>query len=125
MTDSELARSPVVRANAEQWDITSKITGRTYRICVAKPVTVSGPMAAPAEGFPVLYLNDGDFHFHTCADALTMQSIGLEAKAAYVVGIGYGKGLDVATSTRFADLTPVPPDPATLTALEASPMTKG
>ena len=35
-------RSPVVRADAEQWDMRSTITGRTYRIYVAKPdATVS------------------------------------------------------------------------------------
>ncbi len=30
---------PVVLPNAETWDMTSKFTGRTYRIYVARPVT--------------------------------------------------------------------------------------
>lgn len=115
-------RSPLVRPDAEQWDMTSKFTGRTYRILVAKP-----PAAAPVPpgGYPVIYLNDGDFDFHTAADALVMQSISLEIKPAYLVGIGYGKDWQTASRTRMADLLPSPPDPATLAAFEAGPFTKG
>ncbi|QIB66999.1 alpha/beta hydrolase [Kineobactrum salinum] len=116
------ARSPLVRADAEQWDMTSKFTGRTYRIFVAKP-PAAAPM--PPEGYPVVYLNDGDFNFHTAADALMMQSIGLEIKPAYLIGIGYGKGWETAARTRMADLLPFPPDPATHATLETSPLTKG
>jgi predicted alpha/beta superfamily hydrolase len=115
-------RSPVVRANADQWDITSSHTGRTYRIYVAKPTWAESP---PAAGYPVIYLNDGDFMFHTAADTLMMQSVGMEATPAYVVGIGYGKDWATTSRTRCADLTPSPPDPATLAALEASPLTQG
>ncbi|MFC4311951.1 alpha/beta hydrolase [Steroidobacter flavus] len=118
-----LPRSPLVRPNAEQWDMTSKITGRTYRIYVAKPVAAQE--APPSEGYPVIYLTDGDFNFNTAADAVMMQSIGREAKPAYVVGIGYGKDWQTASRTRCADLTPFPPDAATLASLEASPLTKG
>jgi predicted alpha/beta superfamily hydrolase len=115
-------RSPLVRSDAEQWDMTSKFTGRTYRILVAKP-----PAAAPAPqgGYPVVYLNDGDFDFHTAADALVLQSIGLEIKPAYLVGIGYGKDWQTASRTRMADLLPSPPDPAIRAAFDASPLTKG
>lgn len=115
-------RSPIVRPDSEQWDVTSKVTGRTYRIYVAKPVAAA---PAPPGDYPVIYLTDGDLNFHTAADALMVQSIGREAKPAYVVGIGYGKDWQTATRTRFADLTPFPPDPATLAALEAAPLTKG
>jgi predicted alpha/beta superfamily hydrolase len=121
-TTSVPARAPVVRANAEQWDMRSSVTGRTYRIYVAKPVATVPP---PAEGYPVIYLNDGDFMFHTAADTLTMQSIGREAEPAYIVGIGYGKDWETAARTRCADLTPCPPDAANLAALEASPFMKG
>lgn len=115
-------RFPVARPNAEYWDMTSRFTGRTYRIYVAKPAWVEAP---PPGGYPVIYLTDGDFNFHTAADAVMMQSIGREAKPAYVVGIGYGKDWQTASRTRCADLTPFPPDAATLAALEASPLTKG
>lgn len=114
--------SPLVRPNAEQWDITSEITGRTYRIYVAAPV---GDAEAPPGGYPVIYLTDGDFDFHTTADAVMMQSIGLEIRPAYVVGIGYGKDWQTASRTRCADLLPTQPDAATLVGLEASPLTKG
>ncbi|MDT9600598.1 alpha/beta hydrolase [Sphingosinicella rhizophila] len=115
-------RSPLVRPDAEQWDMKSKFTGRVYRILVAKP-----PAAAPRPpgGYPVIYLNDADFDFHTAADALMVQSIALEVKPAYVVGVGYGKGWETASRTRMADLLPSPPDPATLAAFETSPLTKG
>lgn len=116
------AVSPVVRPDAEQFDMTSRITGRSYRIFIARP---SGTKPAPAGGYPVVYLNDGDFEFHTAADALMMQSIALELAPAYIVGIGYGKGWEHASRTRCADLTPSQPDPATLAGLEASPLTKG
>jgi predicted alpha/beta superfamily hydrolase len=115
------SRSPVVRASAEQWDMTSKITGRTYRIYVAKPLE----LAAPAKSYPAIYLTDGDFNFQTAADAVMMQGIGLEVKPAYVVGIGYGKDWQTASRTRCADLTPTAPDSATRAALEAAPLTKG
>jgi len=115
------SRSSVVRPNAEQWDMTSKITGRTYRIYVARPME----LGAPAESYPAIYLTDGDFNFQTAADVVMMQGIGLEIKPAYVVGIGYGKDWQTASRTRCADLTPTPPDSTTRAALEASPLTKG
>lgn len=114
--------APLVRPNAEQFDVTSRNTGRTYRIYVAKPVDKGPP---PAKGYPVIYLTDGDFNFHTAADALLLQSVGLEARSAYIVGIGYGKDWETASRTRCADLTPSPPDPATRAALDAAPLTKG
>lgn len=116
------ACSPLVRPNAEQWDITSEITGRTYRIYVAAP---AGAEEQPPGGYPVIYLNDGDFDFHTAADALVMQGIGREIRPAYLVGIGYGKDWQTASRTRCADLLPTQPDAATLAGLEASPLTKG
>lgn len=115
-------RSPVVRPHTDSWDMTSKLTGRAYRIYVAKPVTTEAP---PPQGYPVIYLTDGDFNFHTAADAVLLQSVGLEVKHAYVVGIGYGKDWQTASRARCADLTPFPPDSATLAALEAAPLTKG
>lgn len=115
-------RLPVERANCEQWDMTSESTGRTYRIYVAKPEWAGDP---PPEGFPVIYLNDADFIFHTFADTLLMQAVGLELKPAYLVGIGYGKDWAYASRARCADLLPTQPDAATLAGLEASPITQG
>jgi predicted alpha/beta superfamily hydrolase len=122
MTDSAPRRSPVTRPDAEQWDVASRITGRTYRIYVAKPAQTQTP---PPQGYPVVYMTDGDLSFHTAADAVTMLSAGYEARPAMVVGIGYGKGLDAATRTRFCDLTPTPPTPAMVAAIDSAPSMKG
>jgi hypothetical protein len=116
------ARSPVLRADAEQWDLTSRITGRTYRIYVAKPVEMGPP---PSQGYPVVYVTDGDFTFHTAADTLMLQTRAFEARPAYVVGVGYGEGMETAARARFADLTPTPPDPVAAVALEAAPQVQG
>lgn len=111
-------RSPVVRPDAEQWDITSKITGRTYRIFIAKP---AASIPAPPRGYPVVYVTDGDAMFHTAADAMALLSAGYEAKPAFIVGIGYGKDMNTAAVMRFTDLTPTPPDSASAAGLAASP----
>lgn len=116
------ASAPVIRPGAVQWDVTSRITGRTYRIYVALPAEKGPP---PAQGHPVIYLTDGDLMFHTAADALALLSAGLEARPAIIVGIGYGKGLDEAARLRFADLTPTAPAAAAAAAIENHPATKG
>src|SRR3546814_16339092 len=81
-------RLPVERANCEQWDLTSDSTGRQYRIYVAKPEWAGDP---PPEGLPVIYLNDADFIFHTFADNLLMQAVGLEIQPSTPLGSGYEK----------------------------------
>jgi predicted alpha/beta superfamily hydrolase len=116
------AHSPVVRSDAEQWDVTSKITGRIYRIYVAKPADKGPP---PPGGYPVVYLTDGDFTFQTAADAQMLLNGGMETKPAIIVAIGYGRGLDGAMLARFTDLTPSAPDPAMGAQLQAQPMFKG
>jgi len=113
--------APVTRSDSEQWDVTSKITGRTYRIYVARPAQKEPP---PPEGYPVVYMTDGDFTFHTAADAATVQSMSREVKPAIIVGVGYGKGMDTAVLTRFTDLTPFAPSPAMGTILAATPTLK-
>jgi predicted alpha/beta superfamily hydrolase len=116
------ARSPVVRPDAEQWDMTSKITGRTYRIFVARPAANTLP---PPGGYPVVYVTDGDFTFHTAADAMTLLGASFEARPAIIVGIGYGKDMATVAVTRFADLTPTPPEAASAAAIAALPAYKG
>lgn len=116
------AHAPVIHSGAEQWDVTSKVTGRTYRIYVSKPTEASPP---PPQGYPVIYLTDADFTFHTAADALMMLTLGRETKPAIIVGIGYGGDVATAMRTRFTDLTPVAPGPALAAAMEAVPMFKG
>ena len=61
--------TPVVVPRANQYDITSRINGETYRIMVSTPFE-----GDPAVAYPVLYLLDGNVHFNTATDALTRQS---------------------------------------------------
>ncbi len=112
--------TPFVRSDSEQWDLTSKITGRTYRIYVATPTA-----PPPPGGYPVVYLTDGDFTFRTAAEAEMFMSAGMQTKPAIIVAIGYGKGLDAAILARFTDLTPSAADPAMDAQLQAMPMFKG
>ncbi|WP_447751280.1 alpha/beta hydrolase [Sphingopyxis fribergensis] len=116
------ARSPVVRPGAEQWDVTSQITGRAYRIYVSMPEEGLPP---PPEGYPVVYVTDADYIFHTAADTQMMLSIGMQAKPAVIVGIGYGTGVMAATVSRFMDLTPTPPGKTVGASIEGAPMFEG
>lgn len=116
------ARSPVVRPGAEQWDVTSRITGRPYRIYVSMPEEGLPP---PSGGYPVVYVTDADYIFHTAADTQLMLSIGMQAKPAIIVGIGYGTGVMAATVSRFTDLTPTPPGETVAASIEGAPMFEG
>ena len=116
------ARSPVVRLGAEQWDVTSTITGRAYRIYVSLPEEGLPP---PPGGYPVVYVTDADYIFHTAADTQMMLSIGMQAKPAVIVGIGYGTGVMAATVSRFTDLTPTPPGKTVAASIEGAPMFEG
>ena len=101
------ATSPAALPGATQFDITSQITGRTYRI------SVSGPLAPPpAAGFPVLYVLDAFTSFPTAASQALLGSLNGRAPVV-VVGIGYPSVL--ATQTlRKRDMTPWPSDPAAM-----------
>lgn len=95
--------TPVVLANATQFDMASKISGRTYRIFVSKPV-----LDPPAEGYPVLTLLDGQLTFPFAAGlslALTMQG-----RPTLMVAVGYPAD-DMMTPqlARLRDLTPPTP----------------
>jgi predicted alpha/beta superfamily hydrolase len=93
--------APIVIPRAKQYDITSRLNGKTYRIMVAPPFG-----ADPQKAYPVVYLLDGNAYFAIAADALTRQSMRIVAPAI-VVGIGYP--LDdpwEVERRRFLDLTP-------------------
>ena len=61
--------APVTIPRAKQFDITSRINGRRYRIMVATPFN-----ADPAIAYLVLYVLDGNQYFGTATEALTRQS---------------------------------------------------
>lgn len=84
MTDGP---KPVAVPSAEQWWLRSSLTGREYRILIAKPECPS-----PPEGYPVLYLLDANAIFATAAEAMRIQSRRPEKTGVppmLVVGVGY------------------------------------
>ena len=90
-----------------QFDLPSKITGRTYRIYVAKP-----PSAPPKGGYPMIYVLDGAVAFPTAAAQAMMRTLS-GGKPAIVVGVAYPNAL-ASMVLRFRDLTPTQPTGWTL-----------
>jgi uncharacterized protein len=98
------ATSPVTLFGASQFDLPSRIAGRTYRIFVYKPVT-----PAPASGYPVIYFPDGNGFFPVVAGQTALMT--LVGKGALVVGVGYPTDDFMKPMTlRYRDLTPVTED---------------
>lgn len=97
-----------------QFDIPSKITGRTYRIYVAKPFT-----PPPKTGWPVVYVLDADVTFATVASQMVLRMASGQP-AAIIVGIGYPQAL-ASTRLRLFDLTPSAPLPGLGTTPGAKP----
>ncbi len=89
---------------ARTQDIRSESTGRTYRIFVHIPST-----PAPPEGFPVLYLLDGNVTYPLAA---LLQESMMERPAAHgitpgiIVGIGYPSEEKISPAFRTEDYTP-------------------
>jgi predicted alpha/beta superfamily hydrolase len=92
---------PAQMALADQIDVASKITGRTYRIYLNRPAA-----PAPEGGYAVVYVLDADSSFTIVARQLR------RASDVLVVGIAYP---DAARSgiLRMRDMTPSQPDAAT------------
>ena len=107
---TEPARQPF----AVQFDLASKITGRTYRIYVAKPSSTP-----PKGGWPIIYVLDADITFATAATQMMLRNLG-GASGAIVVGIGYPETLGTGKLREY-DLTPSAPLPGTADARGAKP----
>lgn len=98
-TAAEPAMKPVVIPKATQFELRSK-GGRDYRIYVAAPTG-----KAPQDGFPVIYLTDGNTNFAVVQSAV--QRLTLTDLSAVVVGIGYPTDdLQEFYRLRAFDLTP-------------------
>lgn len=82
----------------------SEITSYTYDL------NISIPDEAPtAEGFPVIFLLDGNAHFTFGRDVVRLQSRNAPktfVKPAIVVGIGHQGGWGAVSKRRFYDYTP-------------------
>ena len=98
------AHTPVPLFGASQFDLASKISGRTYRVFVYKPLT-----PAPPSGYPVIFVTDGNGMFPLAAAQMAIMALG--GKGAVVVGIGYPTDDYMRPMMlRYRDLTPVTED---------------
>jgi hypothetical protein len=105
------ADAPVTLPGSVQFDLASKVSGRTYRIFVYKPL-----IPPPPEGYPVITVTDGNMNF---ALAMVMgHMFSFQAKPAIVVGVGYPTNAPAdLMRLRVRDMTPdmplgnVPPSP--------------
>jgi hypothetical protein len=95
---------PVPLFGASQFDLPSKISARTYRIFVYKPL----PPPPPA-GYPVIFITDGNGLFPLAAAQMALMA--LAQKGALVIGVGYPTDDFMKPMTlRYRDLTPVTED---------------
>lgn len=102
----ETARNTLTLPETAQFDLVSKVNGRAYRLRVAKPL-----VPAQRDGYPTLFVFDGDAYFGLLADSTrNLSVIGREIAAPLVVAIGYPDDDPTAWHTRrLKDLTPAPP----------------
>ncbi|MGA0600179.1 alpha/beta hydrolase [Caulobacter sp. KR2-114] len=96
---------PVTLRGARQFEMASKISGRSYQIYVSRPV---GP--APEGGYPVVTVTDGNLTFPLAATTATALTISGD-KPVIVVGVGYAAD-DQLMALRNRDLTPPTPKSA-------------
>jgi hypothetical protein len=90
-----------IDATARYYNFKSAINGRAYRIFVSIP-----DRAPPKDGFPVIYLLDGNRNFAMTSDSLGGRSQARDLKPAIVVGIGYPTNHSAEMSSlRTKDLT--------------------
>ncbi|HBF28751.1 MAG TPA: esterase [Rhizobium sp.] len=102
----ETPLTPVIMANTMFADITPEHSSEPYRIFLYRP-----DKAAPPEGWPVLYLTDGNACFATAVDAVKVQSAypnGTNVTEGVVVAIGYPLDEPYDPLRRSWDLGPPP-----------------
>lgn len=98
------AQAPVALFGASQFDLASKISARTYRIFVYRPL-----IPPPPSGYPVVFVTDGNGLFPLAAAQMAI--MGLASKGAIVVGVGYPTDDYMRPMMlRYKDLTPVTQD---------------
>lgn len=95
------AASREMALNALQVDFRSEIRGRDYRLLISVP-----GKAAPPQGYPVVYLIDGNLHFGIAVDTMRIQACWPDTRDAVIVGIGYPTDrVPEALTLRMDDLT--------------------
>ncbi|HLY80670.1 MAG TPA: alpha/beta hydrolase-fold protein [Caulobacteraceae bacterium] len=100
--ETATATEPVTLPWSTQFDLASKISGRTYRIFVFAP-----PLPPPEAGYPLLVVLDGNMTFPVAATMGAMYAF--SGAPALVVGVGYGASPLEIQVLRFRDLTPPTP----------------
>src|SRR4051812_2815938 len=99
------AQSPYVLPESETWELTSK-EGDRYEIFVSIP----NGTPPPADGYPVLYVLDGNTVFASFAEARRIQEISDEKLAnTLIVAVGYPTDKAYDFKRRMYDLTPAFP----------------
>ena len=99
---------PVALPGTRRIDIATG--GHTHRVMLAVP-----PAPAPAQGWPVLYVLDGDLMFALTAQLMRnrfARGPGVPAQGAVVVGLGYAGEQVLDLDARTYDYTPPAPGPA-------------
>jgi len=105
------SQSPVAVYGAIQFDLSSTIAGRTYRIFIFKP-----EIPPPPAGFPVVVVTDGNMTFPLMATVDA--TFALTGSAALIIGVGYAtEDPSSLFSLRNRDLTP----PTPLSSIEQRP----
>ncbi len=102
----EASLAPVTIAETSFADLKFENTDESYRILLYHPAK-----APPAEGWPVLYLTDGNACFATAVDALKIQSAypnGTNVCDGVIVAIGYPSDQPYDPLRRSWDLSPPP-----------------
>ncbi|MDR3512712.1 MAG: alpha/beta hydrolase-fold protein [Caulobacteraceae bacterium] len=125
-TAGDRAATAVIQAHAtlpatRQFEFTSAVNGRAYRIQVSIP-----PTPPPPGGFPVLYVLDGDAYFGAVSELVSLRgALGREVEPAVVVGLGYpdSDNLKTVMGKRGFELTPT--EPGALAAPAAPPGAQG
>jgi len=87
--------------NTHHFSLRAKRSGREYRIFLSIPQEPS-----PKNGYPVLYVLDGNAVFGSMAEAMCLQGRkphGIEPQV--IVGIGYDAEVPIVTDERFYDYT--------------------
>ena len=113
MSLDNISGQPVIVHGSTQFDMTSEVNGRTYRVFVFKP-----DAPAPPEGYPLFLVTDANMTFPIAATLGTTHGF-FGGKAPLVVGVGYPADDPVTPFLmRNRDLTP----PTPVSALKANPM---
>ncbi len=97
--------APAAIPRARQYDLTSRINGRTYRVFVSTPFG-----AEAGRRYPVLYILDGNWYFAPASVNATESGGAGELEPAIIVGVAYPtEDNDLVGRRRAFELTPWSP----------------